>query len=101
MNTAKDPTLVAVLRQLRKDLGPNAFVVEDHWEADLNAVGIARPSDRRFLIYIATWPEVSGLSFQCEFPASDGDMPYESADMIDGATYEQLLSAARLHLLGE
>jgi hypothetical protein len=101
MDLAKDEGLLSILRRLRRDLGEDAFVIEDHWEADLNAIGIARPDDRRFLVYITIQPQVPSLSFQCESPSVDADLPYHSDDMTDGVTYEQLVGAARHHLLGE
>jgi hypothetical protein len=100
MGLVKDEALLAILGQLRRDLGADAFVIEDHWEADSNAIGIARPEDRRYLIYVSIWPSGSGLSFECESPSEGADIPYEPSGMIDCSTYAQLLVAAREHLFG-
>ncbi len=82
------------------DLGKGAFAVVDHWEADLCAVGLARPSDERFLIYLSTWPPESGLySYQLESPARGDDSPYTAGDLVADAAYEAVFDAARCHLL--
>lgn len=101
MDPAKSEALLAVLRRLRSDLGEHAFAIEDHWEGDLHAVGVARPNDRRYLVYITTWPDDSSLSFQCESPGLTSDAPYEPSAMVGGSTYQQLLTAVRAHLLGQ
>jgi hypothetical protein len=56
MALMKDPSLLAVLDRLNEDLGDEAFAIVDHWDADLCAVGVAKPSDHARLVYISTWP---------------------------------------------
>ena len=53
-------TLLVVLKQLRQDLGDTAFVVVDHWESDLCAVGVADPRNPRVLAYVSTWSQPEG-----------------------------------------
>lgn len=97
----KDESIRRVLDRLRRDLGDHAFDVVDHWEADLCAVGVARPSDQRFVVYISTFPPERGLfSYECERPSTDGDLPYDSDGMVNEASYEEVAAAVSRHLRG-
>ena len=99
MGSGKDTTIEKVLSRLREDLGTGAFDIVDHWATDLCAVGVARPSDKRFLVYISTDPPTRGENaYQCERPPSDDDAPYDADSMIEVATYAELLDAVRAHL---
>ena len=89
---------MAVLDRLRVDLACH-FDVVDHWEAETCAVGIARPSDHRILVYISTFPPHSGaISYECERPPTAADFPYDTDGMREVPTYEELRDAARTHL---
>lgn len=100
MDQAKDVKLISVLQRLGQDLGDDAFVIVDHWKADLDAIGIARPDDRRYLVYISTFgPDTHSLAFECESPPSEESVVYASDGMTESATYESLLAAVRRHLL--
>ena len=99
MDPAKDDAVLSVLRRLREDLGDDAFVIDDHWQSDRCAVGIARPNDRRYLVYVSTWgPDDDSLAFECESPPTEDGQVYGADGMTDSATYEILLSAVRTHL---
>lgn len=98
MDPAKDEAVLSVLRRLRQDLGDDAFVIEDHWQSERCAIGIARPKDRRFLVYISTLGPDDSLAFECESPPTEEGQIYSSDGMTDSATYDMLLSAVREHL---
>lgn len=91
----KDTSIVSVLERLRADLGGDAFTVLDHWDSDLFAVGVARPSDPRYLVYISTLTPDGTFSFDCERPSADPELPYDSDGMVDGATYADVREAVR------
>lgn len=91
--TGKDERLVAVVRRLREDLGRDAFVVVDHWDADLLAIGLARPEDPAVLVYVAVARD--GLFFECEVPAGES---YKVTARQEGASYEDLRRAVAAHL---
>ena len=55
----KDATVTELLSWLRQRLG-NKFVVTDHWDADLCAVGISAPNDPAQLVYISELGAASG-----------------------------------------
>jgi hypothetical protein len=96
----KDDVIIRVLDRLRHDLGAGAFDVVDHWEADLNAVGIASPKNHGVLVYIST----SGQSeeryhVELELPPAPGDdFPYQDAGSFSQLDYPQLLDIVRQHL---
>ena len=99
VGSGKDTTIEMLLSRLREDLGTDAFDVVDHWATDRYAVGVTRPADHRFLVYISTdLPERSVYAYQVERPPSGGEMPYEADPMVDVATYVELLDAVRVHL---
>jgi hypothetical protein len=51
----KVESITRMLRELQAELGENAFVVEDHWDSDRCAIGIARPDDHGVLVYVSTY----------------------------------------------
>jgi hypothetical protein len=51
----KVPALIEVVHRLRRDLGTASFVIQDHWDADLSAIGLARPDDHRVLAYVSVY----------------------------------------------
>ena len=62
----KDPVIVAALARLSSCLGPDAFVLADHWDSDPCAVGVASPRDGGVLVYITCHgerPTVSGTNW--------------------------------------
>jgi hypothetical protein len=102
----KDPVLIDVVERLRNDLGPDFFVIVDHWRDDPIAVGLARPDDFAVLVYVTLQldstddgPEyklLDSLYYECELPTADGQ--YDVADRGDGVGYGQVLKAVRTHL---
>lgn len=97
----KDQSLRDVLARLVSDLGEGVFEVVDHWDGDLCAIGLARPADQRYLVYVCTFPpETELFAYECERPPTDPDFPYDSDGMVEEASYDQLLDAVRQHLAG-
>lgn len=96
----KDRTIVTVLDRLWSRLGPYAFVVADHWEADLCAVGIASPRNTGVLVYISTYAEPTGcFGYELELPRPPGDdMPYQVAGRGSGVSFEELAAIVAGHL---
>ena len=95
----KDESLLDVLSRLRADLGKEAFLIRDHWDADLCAVGIERPGPGGQLVYISTWQRPAGSYYvELEVPADSG-ASYEVAARFDSVEYSELLELVRGHLL--
>lgn len=99
MPTPKDDTIKNVLARLESDLGPGAFAVVDHWPDDLMAVGIARPSDPGYLVYISTL----GCAADCYYvelelpPKPNDDLPYTPAGEFASVDYAALLEIVKRH----
>jgi hypothetical protein len=96
----KDSTILAVLGLLWARLGPDAFVINDHWESDLCAVGIASPRNPGILVYIATFGELpERFGYELELPPSHGDvLPYQIAGQGRGVTFDELADVVASHL---
>jgi hypothetical protein len=96
----KDPSIPNVLKRLRVRLGSDAFVLSDHWEPDLFAVGIASPRNLGVLVYISTYREPAGLfEYELELPPSPGDgAQYKVAGRASGVSFEELASVVAAHL---
>ena len=50
---SKSPGVAALLGRLRGDLGQDYFVEVPHWDVDQTAIGLGRPDDPRFLVYLS------------------------------------------------
>lgn len=96
----KDPAILSVLDRLRSLLGPDAFVLSDHWEQDLCAVGIASPRDPGVLAYISCFGESSGrFGYELELPPLPGDdSPYRVAGTGSDLSVEELAAVVAKHL---
>lgn len=82
----KDASVNDIVQRLRSDLA-QAFDVVDHWPDDPHAVGVAQPSDHRFLVYFCTFPpETETIAYERESPSSDEDLPYSTDGMVESAS---------------
>ena len=96
----KGPSILSVLDRLWERLGPGAFVVLDHWEPDLCAVGIASPFDPGVLVYISCYGEPrEGFGYELELPPLPGSKSlYRVAGRGSGVSFEELASVVGGHL---
>jgi hypothetical protein len=96
----KDPAILVVLDRLRSRLGPSAFVLADHWESDLCAVGIASPRNPGVLVYISCHREQpERFGYELELPPPPGDdFPYQVAGTGSGVSFEELAAVVADHL---
>ena len=96
----KDASLLAVLAQLRRDLGDAFFVVVDDWEADLCAIGIAGPTNPRVSAYLSTWqqpPDRYYLELELR-GESDSNTDYHVAGRWESIGYSELQERIAQHL---
>ena len=95
--TRKEERITELLAAL--GIERRGWTVVDHWEADMCAIGLARPSDLRRLVYISTFNKADGrYDYECELPFGPKDTDYESADRREDVTYEELVKALERHL---
>jgi hypothetical protein len=65
----KSPGLIALVDRLRRDLGQGYFIEVPHWDSDRAAIGLGRPDDPRFLVYLAVQADNCEVYVECEIPA--------------------------------
>jgi hypothetical protein len=95
----KDAAIHAVLNHLWARLGPEAFVVTDHWDTDLSAIGISSPHNRGVLVYISCYGNQSGrYGYELELPALTDDFPYQVAGRSSDVSFEELARVIAAHL---
>jgi hypothetical protein len=97
----KDPAITELLERLRERLGPGAFAIVDHWEADPCAVGIARPRDTGVLAYLSTFNLPAGrYDVELELPPGPAqDLIYREAGKHWDVDFETLAEVVRRHLI--
>lgn len=90
----KDRSILDLLRRL--DLDARGWILVDHWEADLCAVGIAHGGRPDRLVYVSTFPTTSqGFFYECEVSRADG---YDVVATADGVSFAVLLDVLVGHL---
>jgi hypothetical protein len=95
--TGKDESIIRVLAAL--DLPRRGWQVVDHWDADAHAIGIARHSDPRRLVYVSTFGRHDGrYDYECESPIGPKEVDYVGTDRAEDVTFEQLVAALGRHL---
>jgi hypothetical protein len=99
----KDESIIRLLDRLESHLGKGAFVIMDHWEGDLCAVGIARPDNHCVLVYICTAYEPADTYFvSLELPPKAGEdqwanHPYTPAGEQRVHGFDALLHLVKRH----
>jgi hypothetical protein len=95
----KDQRIDELLARLRVDLGPEAFVIADHWEPDLCAVGIAAHNDPSRLVYVSTFNRSEDeFDFELETAPKLKTDIYDVAGRGDASSYSELLAIICQHL---
>jgi hypothetical protein len=96
----KDRSIITLVDQLRSRFGSDAFVIHDHWEADLCAIGLAARDEPARLVYISTFGKPEGrYDASLELPpASNDDFPYTPAGDRWDVDFEGLATLLGEHL---
>ena len=99
-NLTKDKTIHDLLAKLRGRLGENSFEIEDRWEADLCAIGIVNPDNRRSLAYISTYdlPEDQYYLELESLVEPDEAMSFVMKARYKSVGFEKLLTVVAEHL---
>ncbi|MFY0530539.1 hypothetical protein ACN28I_47690 [Archangium gephyra] len=93
----KDKRILALLARL--PMNERGWVIVDHWDADLMAVGIAHPSDVRRLVYVSTFKKENGrYDYECEVPTGAGPDHFTTSDRGEDVEEGALLAALERHL---
>lgn len=92
-----DESIVDLLQRL--ELDRRAWVIVDHWEADLTAIGLASPTDVRRLVYVSTFGlEPGRYAFESEVGRGEGDESYKVVDSGGDVSFGRLVEALEQHL---
>jgi hypothetical protein len=99
LSPQKDGRLKSMLSKIERRLGPDAFQVVDHWQADLWAVGIAHPNDEHLLAYIAADLPDDRYFVELEtLPAPGSELPYAVAGRFQSVSFDELVEPVAAHL---
>jgi hypothetical protein len=94
----KHGAVLQLLANLEQRLGCGAFQVADHWESDLDAVGIADPRNRERLAYIAVYgPDDFYVELELP-PPPDSEFPYSLAGEFRCTTFDEVAQIVAKHL---
>lgn len=98
-NLRKDESILSLIDELKSRMGDDAFVVIDHWEGDLFAVGIARPDNHDVLAYVCTYEHpVESYVVSLELPAKPGsELPYIQGDELQVHGLDKLVEVIEKH----
>ena len=97
----KTAAISEMLRELERRLGRGSFQVVDHWEADLQAVGISSSHDPSDLVYIALRGDHKRKHFDAALecrPLLGSDLPYEECGWFESVDMEELILIVQSHL---
>ncbi len=94
----KDSKITELLQWLRQQLG-DSFVVTDHWDGDLCAVGISSPSDPSQLVYVLSFGRPPGrYAVELESAPVAGSDFRSVVGKFDLLSREELLAKVKEHL---
>lgn len=97
MSLQKSASIRALVASL--DLEGRGWILQDHWGADLRAIGIALGTKPRQLVYISTFGRSEGrFDYECEVPG--GSLPEEYVVTASGTDvdFERLMAVLCEHL---
>ncbi|MEZ4462461.1 MAG: hypothetical protein R3E66_22605 [bacterium] len=83
---AKHESILDVVRKLQ--LHHPSWILVDHWEADLCAIGIAEAHEPRRLAYVSTWKQPAGRYF-LELESPEGE-DYKVDGTFEAVDFEEL-----------
>ena len=93
----KDNRILALLHRL--EVEERGWMVVDHWQADLCAIGIAANDNPRKLVYISVYDKLEGLyDYECEAPDGQSDEEYKVVCSGQNAALDELLAVMNAHL---
>lgn len=97
MTLVKHGTILAFLEELAADLGPEAFTVVDHWEADLCSIGVASPANHDLYAYVSTWDQAPG-HYYVDLDERTGAAFPVTKERMESVDYSTALAKIRQHL---
>ena len=92
----KDEKIKTVVNHLARRFGEEAFKIQDHWDADLVAIGLV-DREEKYLVYISAYAD-DGYFVALENLIPLGDFPYEPAGDFDNMDLEEVEKVFAQHL---
>jgi hypothetical protein len=93
----RDASIDALVARL--GLPARGWVVVDHWEGDLYAIGIASAQEPARLVYVSTFGNLNEtFDYECELPPTSSEELYRVAREGKGVSFEELLKVMVSHL---
>jgi hypothetical protein len=94
----KHEAVLGLLARLEKRLGRGSFQIVDHWDSDLDAIGVAHPRNLELLAYIAAYgPE--DFYVELELPPKPGsELPYSVAEQFRSLGFDEVAHLVANHL---
>jgi hypothetical protein len=96
----KSAAVGELVRALEEHLGERAFVVVDHWEADLRTIGVASVRDPRLLVYVSVNDAAPRYFVSFEFPPAGEwtDHPYTPGEERSVDTLSEVIALVKKHI---
>ncbi|MEJ0040237.1 MAG: hypothetical protein WDO68_30115 [Gammaproteobacteria bacterium] len=98
--SSKSESVREFVRALTEHLGPEAFVVVDHWDADPSAIGIGKPADPKVLVHVRVYDVAPRyfLSFERAAVGEWADHPYTPGEELSVDTLSEVLGLVKKHI---
>ena len=99
-NIQKDDATLQLLSSLATVFGADGLCVVDDWEADLCAIGIAKPGADRPLLYVSTFQKEQGRYYaEVELPPEPGsELPFAQGPRFEDVSFSDLIALAEKHV---
>ncbi|MEJ1242506.1 hypothetical protein WBG78_30435 [Chryseolinea sp. T2] len=92
----KDERIISAVQYLAGKFGENNFKIKDHWDGDLNSIGLA-DNEEKYLVYISTYGE-KDFCVSLENSKTSDDFPYEPTGNFDNLGIDGLEIVFAQHL---
>ena len=97
-NINKGKKIIYILEFLQNKYGETNIIINDHWEADKEAIGLTDKT-RQYLAYISTYNKKHDTYYlSLENPPVDDKMPFSAAGKFDDISLVDLESVLTKHL---
>ena len=97
MSMEKDRSILDLLSGLSLDR--SGWIVVDHWEADLCAIGPTRPSAPGRIVYVSTYNKPDGrYDYECEEAAGPAPENHATGDAGQNVDLPTLIAVLQRHL---
>lgn len=96
--TGKSQSITELIVLLQARYGEANIVINDHWESDVDAIGLSDMTSQ-FLAYVSTISgENDSYYLALENPLVDDALPYSPAGEFDKLTFNELGPIVAAHL---